>query len=89
MFTILFLGMKTASILVIAAVIVIGGVSAYAIAPYFTNNTIDEALPENIITEKRSENSISPVMLKDSEETMMMEKRNYYDGKRDDDRGSG
>ena len=47
-------------IIAIVAVIVIGAISAYAISPYFTNSTVDEALPEGVITNP-SEMPVTPV----------------------------
>jgi len=69
--------MKTTSIIAILAVIVLGGISAYTISPYLTNSTIDEALPENIITKKLSDDSNTSSNLgmtkQEDEKTMMME----------------
>ena len=50
---------KTTKIIVIVVASILGGFSAYAVSPYFTNSMIDEALPENTI----------PTMLSDMDET--------------------
>lgn len=43
-------------ILIVIAVVIVGGISAYAVSPYFTESTIDEALPsDEIILPKSSD----------------------------------
>jgi len=61
------------SLLVIIAVIVIGAVSVYAISPYFTESTIDEALPTGAITQSKMEDKETMIEKDDSmtEETMI------------------
>ncbi len=58
-------------VLVSIAVIVVGLVSAYAVFPYFTESTIDEALPTGAISQSMMENKES-MMMKD-DDTMMEE----------------
>lgn len=48
-------------IIAIVAVIVIGGISAYAISPYFTTSTIDEVLPESALSTDLSDVPVIPV----------------------------
>jgi len=61
------------SLLAIIAVIVIGAVSVYAISPYFTESTIDEALPTGAITQSKMEDKETMMEKDDSmmEETMI------------------
>ena len=55
------------AILIVIAVAIVGGISAYAVSPYFTESTIDEALPSGAIISTKS----SDTMMDD---TMMDEK---------------
>ena len=55
------------AILIVIAVAIVGGISAYAVSPFFTESTIDEALPSGAIISTKS----SDTMMDD---TMMDEK---------------
>ncbi|AJW71492.1 DM13 domain-containing protein [Nitrosopumilus adriaticus] len=59
------------TIIPIIAIIIVGIVSAYAISPYFTESTVDEAIPSGAIIESAMEET----MMEESamEETMMEE----------------
>jgi hypothetical protein len=43
------------SLLVLIVVAIVGTGGAFAIMPYFTNSTIDEALPTNAISQSKME----------------------------------
>ena len=59
------------SILIAITVVIVGGISAYAVSPYFTESTIDEALPSGaIIPTKSSDTMMEEEMMED---TMMEE----------------
>ena len=62
------------SLLAIITVIVIGAASVYAISPYFTESTIDEALPTGAITQSKMEGKETMMEKDDSmmEETILM-----------------
>ncbi len=49
------------SFLAIIAIVVIGAITAYAIYPYFTESTINEALPEGAIYQTEQEDSSSTI----------------------------
>ena len=70
---------------IIIAVVIVGGISVYAISPYFTESTIDEALPTGTIIQPKMEDEESmkidqvmvekEVMIEESmKEEQMMEK---------------
>ena len=66
------------SLLVIIAVIVVGAASVFAVSPYFTESTVDEALPTGAIMQPKMEDK-DVMMIKDDstmieEETMMEDK---------------
>ena len=65
------------SLLVIIAVIVVGATSVLAVSPYFTESTVDEALPTGAIMQPKMEDKDSMMIKDDStmmeEETMMDE----------------
>ncbi|MCV0393051.1 MAG: DM13 domain-containing protein [Nitrosopumilus sp.] len=71
------------SLLAAIVVIIVGSVSAYAISPYFTESTIDEAIPAGAINQKimmeetmMEETMMEETMMEDEsmmEETMMEE----------------
>ena len=42
----------------IIAIIVIGGIAVYAVSPYFTESTIDEAIPEGTIIEPKTDDAM-------------------------------
>jgi len=58
------------SLLAIIAVIVVGAVSVAAVSPYFTESTVDEALPTGAIIQSKMEDK-DAMMIKD--DTTMME----------------
>ena len=60
------------SLLAIIAVIVVGTVSVFAVSPYFTETTVDEAIPTGAITEPKMED-MDAMMIKD-DSTMMEDK---------------
>ena len=49
------------SYLAIIAIVVIGAITVYAISPYFTESTINEALPEGVITPLEKEDASSTI----------------------------
>ena len=53
---------------IVIAVVIVGGISVYALSPYFTETTIDEALPTGAITQSAMEDKESMMM---EEEKMM------------------
>ena len=61
------------SLLVIIAVIVIGAASVFAVSPYFTESTVDEALPTGAIMQPKMEDKDAMMIKDDSmiEEKMM------------------
>ena len=61
---------------IVIAVVIVGGISAYALSPYFTETTIDEALPTGAITQSVMEDKES-MMMKD--DTMMEEEKMMKD----------
>jgi len=64
------------SLLVIIAVIVVGIGTVFAVSPYFTESTVDEALPTGAIIQSKMEDKDTMMMKDDStmlEETMMEE----------------
>ena len=64
--------MKT-SLIAIAAVIVIGAVSVFALSPYFTESSVDEALPAGAIIQPKMEDKETSQMMMDEEDKMMMD----------------
>ena len=62
--------MNKAIIGVIVAAIIVP-ITVYAISPYFTESSIDEALPENVVT---TQTSIKESKMMESEERMMEKK---------------
>ncbi|QLH04347.1 hypothetical protein C5F49_02715 [Nitrosopumilus oxyclinae] len=64
------------SILVIVAIVVVGGVTVFATYPYFTESTVDEAIPAGAITQPMMEDKDAMLMKDDStrmEDKMMEE----------------
>ncbi len=65
------------SLLVIIAVIVVGAASVFAVSPYFTESTVDEALPTGAIMQPKMEDKDAMMIKDDStvmeKETMMEE----------------
>ena len=59
-------------LLAIIAVIVVGGILTFALSPYFTESTVDEALPTGAIIQPQTEDKVDSVM----EKTIPM----YYGG---------
>ena len=60
------------SLLVIIAVIVVVAISVFAVSPYFTETTVDEAIPTGAITEPKMED-MDAMMIKD-DSTMKKDK---------------
>ena len=60
---------KLVGIVILA--IIVGGVSVYAISPYFTESTIDEAIPTGAIIQSEMKNN--DMIIPHEEETMMEE----------------
>ncbi|BDQ30366.1 hypothetical protein NZNM25_09920 [Nitrosopumilus zosterae] len=58
------------SIPIIIAVAIVGGISAYAVSPYFLESTIDEALPTNVVLQPKDETMMDENMM---DENMMDE----------------
>ena len=52
----------------IIAAVIVGGITVYAISPYFTESTIDEALPSGAITQPKMEDKerVGGVMMEES-----------------------
>ena len=72
------------SLLVIIAVIVVGAVSVFAVSPYFTESTVDEALPTGAIMQPKMEDKDAMMIKDDStvmEEKAMMEEETMMDDK--------
>ena len=70
------------NLLVIAiAIIVVGGVSTFALSPYFTESTIDEAIPTGAIIQSEMKNN---EMLVPHEDTMMEDPRMEEEMMKDD-----
>ncbi|MCV0366197.1 MAG: DM13 domain-containing protein [Nitrosopumilus sp.] len=63
------------SIPIIIAVAIVGGISAYAVSPYFLESTIDEALPTNAVLQPKDETMMDETMMDETmmDETMMDE----------------
>jgi len=55
------------TIQIIIAAVIVGGISVYAISPYFTESTVDEALPTNAIIQPKMEEEV----MMEKEEVMM------------------
>ena len=51
------------SIPIIIAVVIVGGISAYAVSPYFTESTIDEALPTDVVLQPKNEVMMDEAMM--------------------------
>ena len=60
------------SLLAIIAVVVVGTISVFAVSPYFTETTVDEAIPTGAIIESKMEDK-DAMMIKD-DSTMMEDK---------------
>ena len=73
------------SLLAIAAIIVIGAVSVFALSPYFTESSVDEALPAGAIIQPKMEDKEATTMMMDKEEEeedkMMMDKEEEEEDK--------
>jgi hypothetical protein len=61
------------SLLAIIAVIIVGAISAFALSPYFTESTIDEALPTGAIIQPKMEDKDVLIIDDVFEEPMMEE----------------
>ncbi len=60
------------SLLAIIAVIIVGAISAFALSPYFTESTIDEALPTGAIIQPKMED-MDAIIIDDVFEEPIME----------------
>ena len=60
------------AIIAIIAVVIVGGISAYALAPYFTESTVDEALPTGAIVQSTTDDEEKMKMMEEDEEKMKM-----------------
>ena len=72
------------SLLVIIAVIIVGAASVFAVSPYFTESTVDEALPTGAIMQPKMEDKDAMMIKDDStvmEEKAMMEEETMMDDK--------
>ena len=72
------------SLLVIIAVIVVGAASVFAVSPYFTESTVDEALPTGAIMQPKMEDKDAMMIKDDStvmEEKAMMEEETMMEDK--------
>ena len=61
------------SLAIVIIVIVVGGISAYAISPYFTESTINESIPTGALIESKSQEEETMVEETMVEETMVEE----------------
>ena len=61
------------AIIVIIAVVIVGGISAYALAPYFTESTVDEALPTGAIVQPTTDDKELTMMMEEEKKMQMME----------------
>ena len=52
------------SLIVIIAIITVGGISTFALSPYFTESTVDEVLPTGAIIQSQTEDKVDSVMEK-------------------------
>ncbi len=72
------------SLLVIIAVIIVGAASVFAVSPYFTESTVDEALPTGAIMQPKMEDKDAMMIKDDStvmEEKAMMEEETMMEDK--------
>ena len=72
------------SLLIIIAVIVVGAASVFAVSPYFTESTVDEALPTGAIMQPKMEDKDAMMIKDDStvmEEKAMMEEETMMEDK--------
>ena len=61
------------AVIAIIAVVIVGGISAYALAPYFTESIVDEALPTGAIVQPTTDDKESVMMMEEEEKMQMME----------------
>ena len=69
------------------AIIIVGGIAVYAISPYFTESTIDEALPPGAIIQPKSDDDMMEDEMKDDDmmEDEMKDDDMMEDEMKDDD----
>ena len=69
------------------AIIIVGGIAVYAISPYFTESTIDEALPPGAIIQPKSDDAMMEDEMKDDDmmEDEMKDDDMMEDETKDDD----
>ena len=60
------------SVMAIIAVVIVGGISVYALSPYFTESTVDEALPTGAIIQSKMDDK-DAMMMEEEEKMKMME----------------
>ncbi|MGI9567300.1 MAG: DM13 domain-containing protein [Nitrosopumilus sp.] len=56
------------AVIAIIAVVIIGGISVYALSPYFTESTVDEDLPEGAIIQSKTDDKEDMMMMKEEKE---------------------
>ena len=61
------------SVIAIIAVVIVGGIAVYALSPYFTESTVDEALPTGAIIQSKMDDK-DAMMMEEEEKMKMMEK---------------
>ena len=62
------------AVIAVIAVVIIGGISVYALAPYFTESTVNEDLPTGAIIQSKTDDKDAMMMEKEDDDAMMMEK---------------
>ena len=60
------------SVMAIIAVVIVGGISVYALSPYFTESTVDEALPTGAIIQSKMDDK-DAMMMEEEEKMKTME----------------
>ena len=60
------------AVIAIIAVVIVGGISAYALAPYFTESTVDEDLPTGAIVQSTIDDKTDVMMMEEEKEKMQM-----------------
>ncbi len=66
-------------IISIAVAVVIISISAYALSPYFTESSINEALPDNVITQSMEEEITQDEQMEETQKETMTEKETMED----------
>ena len=60
------------AVIAIIAIVIVGGISAYALAPYFTESTVDEDLPTGAIVQSTIDDKTDVMMMEEEKEKMQM-----------------